>query len=451
MRNLIFWARNIGIALSRGDERCWLLVFFLPYCAKLLENLSYSLSLARRPLDFAESYAATEWLINYSSGFVRRGLEGEALHALWRYWSIQPFLGLVFSSVFVYFVYAAWAWHSSKGLIPRWTLLTTPLIGYPVYVGKIFLRKDVLVLLLIVVAMTLVVRYHSIFSDGLACFVLSILVITHEVGAFLAIVPVSIMMLLREGSASLVGGSNVIFNNDFQSNLENLGRIFRRALPSLMWLMLPLASFASVIIHSGSESAAVIVASSWKGAYDPTKEFPGPSGAIAWLGKTLEKDGIPQTNAILNQQYSGIPYWLILLIAIVTGIVFIYLSFYSRSAEVAWFFACSSVVQFVCMAPLFFIALDHVRWIVLSLNSAFIFTVMTPFAWRDMLYKIFPPPLWLIRIAIPAFVAPIGLAFWGLQLGPWNAYTWLMSTPAGFILQIYFYLRVIGIIPDLGK
>lgn len=421
-------------SLSLHKHETLLVAFFgLAFFGRLFERLAYAISLAKQPLDFAESYALTEWLINYSGGFVRRGLPGEILHGLYRYFAIPPNFSIAVLTVSLFLIYGLVVWRKATDFIPRWALLTSPLLGFPVYMGQMFLRKDIFILLMLIIAVVLVTKFRSRFADAMASICIALLVVSHEIGAFLVIPSIAALMVLRE-----------VHSTDLFSALK-------RACPNLLWLILPIAAFLTIAVHSGTKRTAAIVASSWRSAYNPQVAFPGPSGAISWLGKSVRHEVIPESTSLLNQQFLFVPYWLILVLALLSGIILVASAISLRSQVSAWFFVWCVVLQFLCLSPLFILALDHARWVILALNSGFLLTILTPRHWQERWCQIFPMPSALASRSLPAWVIPVGLAFWGLPFVFWNPYAWLVSAPIGVFLQIYFYLRVLGLIPALGK
>ena len=97
-------------------------------------------------------YYETEWLINYSAGFLRRGLPGELLLALCRATNIAPaaaVLGLklsLFAAFLAVLLSLAWQRREWLGLAGAAFLLSNPLVRY--YAGEGLGEKDTLAILL---------------------------------------------------------------------------------------------------------------------------------------------------------------------------------------------------------------------------------------------------------------------------------------------------------------
>ncbi len=408
-------------------DRLLLLAFGLAFAAHLGERLVYVFHLAGRTLDFTTNYGLTEWLTNYAGGFQRRGLPGAFIHGLYEQWSVAPNASIVTACVILYAVFSVYLWRRSAGIVPRWVLLTTPLLGYPVFIDRILIRKDLLVLLLFAWAVRLIFSQRQPWHGFLAGLVLAVGILSHEVIAFLALPSFSALILLR----ALAGGRS------------GLTRVVRRVATSLTWLVLPLLSLAAVLWFRGTDSRVQAIAQSWRGAFDPGVPFPGPQGAIAWLSLPAEKY-VADSQGVLAKLHYGIPLWLIILLASVSGVVLLAAVIGRQSRIRAWFFVAAALLQFLCMAPVFFSAWDHGRWVILCLMSAFILAIETPLDWQQTWASLsgFPPQLQ--AVVLPAWIAPVGFAFWGIQVVSWSVYGWLASAPVGLLLQVYFYLRTLG-------
>ncbi len=219
--------------------------------------------------------------------------------------------------------------------------------------------------------------------------------------------------------------------------------VVRRVTTSLTWLVLPLLSLAAVLWFRGTNSRVQAIAQSWRGAFDPGVLFPGPQGAIAWLSLPAEKY-IADSQGVLAELHYGVPLWLIVLLASVSGVVLLAAVIGRQSRIRAWFFVAAALLQFLCMAPVFFSAWDHGRWVILCLMSAFILAIEIPLDWQQTWASLsrFPPRLQ--AVVLPVWIAPVGFAFWGIQVVSWSVYGWLASAPVGLLLQVYFYLRTLG-------
>ena len=86
------------------------------------------------------SYASTEWLPNYSGGFVRRGLGGEFLYWFTGLTQADPKLAILIAQcalscmVFGVVFTLVWRARSVLGALPSLALLTSPLLLFPILV-----------------------------------------------------------------------------------------------------------------------------------------------------------------------------------------------------------------------------------------------------------------------------------------------------------------------------
>lgn len=409
-------------------DRVLLLAFGIAFAARLVERLAYVLHLAGRKLDFTTNYGLTEWLTNYAGGFQRRGLTGAFIKGLHERWGLPPNASIVAACLVIYALFFFYLWRRSAGVAPRWVLLTTPLLGYPVFLDRILIRKDLLILLIFALTVRLVCSWRLPCHRLLAGLILAVGILSHEVIAFLALPSCGALILLQVSTICSPGVKLVV----------------HRACRDLAWMVLPLLSFAAVLLFRGTDARAQAIALSWKSAFDPNVPFNGPAGAIGWLAIPTAKY-IADSQGVLAGLHYGVPLWLIILFASVSGVLLLAAVIGRKSGIRAWFFVAASLLQFICMAPLFYSAWDHGRWVILCLMTAFIITIETPFAWQEKFASISRFPRRLHVIKCPRWFPPLGLAFWGIQVVSWSVYGWLASAPVGLLLQIYFYLRVLGI------
>ena len=110
------------------------------------------------------------------------------------------------NQVILYAVFSVYLWLRSAGIVPRWVLLSTPLLGYPVFIDRILIRKDLLVLLLLAWAVRLICSQRQPWHGFLAGLVLAVGILSHEVIAFLALPSFSALILLR----ALAGGRSSV-------------------------------------------------------------------------------------------------------------------------------------------------------------------------------------------------------------------------------------------------
>jgi hypothetical protein len=409
------------------------MIFFgTAFLARLLERLAHAVRLASQPLDFAANFGITEWLVNYAGGFQRRGLPGAIVHGLYSVFGIPPNASIIVACLGLYILFFAYLWQRSKGMVPRWVLLTTPLLGYPVFIDRVLIRKDILILVILAIAIRLISLNKGKLYDFAAVFALCVGMLSYELLAFLGVPAVSMLFVLRTYASWPPP-----FNN-------SVAALLKKSLKSLVLILVPVAAFIVVLVFRGTWQRSEQIALSWKDAYDPTLPFPGPTGSLAWLA-VPSSDYIADSQRVLQALHFGVPLWAILIIASISGILFIAAAIGQHSRIRAWFFTWAAILQFVFMAILFYHSWDHGRWIVLCLLSAFLMSVETPLEWQIKFAEMTRLPVSLERFIMPIWFAPLGLALWGVEIVSWSPYGWISTAPIGILVQIYFYLRVLGV------
>lgn len=426
--------RLIPILGERSPHRYLLFFFAFAFSARLSERLGYWFGMATKQMTF-DDYMITEWLINYQGGYLRRGLIGSVILWLWEQFRLPPVTVIFCLSLAAFAALSIYLWNLSRGLVPRWVLFTTPLLGYPVFINGIMLRKDIFIALVIAAVFNLLIHRRFRGSDWVAALIFSLLILSHEVSFFLAFPALCCIVFLREYADILA---------------RNQGpEVFRpKSLisPRFISLLIPLFTFLSVALRAPARPEAIAaIASAWKSAYKPSLPFPGPAGAIAWLSKPLE-EGIACSKGTFAMTVHGIPYWLIIVLAIVSGIVLLGSVLSIASLVRAWFFVISSTLGYVFMFPVFYATCDHGRWVILTLMIGFILSLEIPLQWQESVMPIIRFPSQLQTFVFPSWLAPLGLLFWGLSVVIWCP----TGAPIALILQIYFYLRVFGLIPKIS-
>lgn len=420
-----------------------LLIFFsIAFVARFFDRLGWWLHLALTPLNFND-YPFTEWLINYQGGLNRRGLPGSFLLWLWQFFHVPPQLSIAIICFLSYTLFSIYVWKKSKGKFARWALLTTPLLGYPIYINGIMMRKDIFMLLIVAIAGELFISKRFKGSDLVACLLLSLQMFSHELLFFVGFLIWVPVLLMREYFG--FEPSAFMFSQSGNRLMRALA-ILRGILPRLVWLILPVASFTIILLQGkASISSTFAIANSWKSAYDPKLAFPGAAGGIAWLASDT-KDFISLSRDTAKMVVFGVPYSLIVILSIITGIFLIAAVFSRYSCTRACFFVNCALLQFVIMLPLFYVACDHGRWVVLSLIMAFLLTIQVPLDWQAKLVKRSGFYEKLMSLKVPDWIAPVGLAFWGLSVVIWCP----LGAPIAVIAQLYFVLRVTGILPKIA-
>src|SRR5580700_3146038 len=98
---------------------------------------------ARHP---GSDWGSSDWMINNSAGFVRRGLGGAAISLLMRLTGLGFFPVWITLTTSVFLLLCAWllriSWHLRGPAVWRFALLFNPLLLLSYCVSGMFLRKD---------------------------------------------------------------------------------------------------------------------------------------------------------------------------------------------------------------------------------------------------------------------------------------------------------------------
>lgn len=431
----------------QSGERALLLLFGIAYGLALLEQGFRWVDIAGRRFESELDFGLSEWLINYAGGFQRRGLSGAALHAMAERFGWHPGALIVGVSLLLYGLFAIYLWRSSSAMLPRWALLTTPLLGYPVFMDWVMVRKDFLLLLLFAVSIHLLCHGCAAWARPVAALSLAIGVLSYELIAVLALPAAALLLLLPPQACAVAPAATGFAGGDGQPLASRRGP--RPA--ALLWLLPPVAALIAVLIRRGTLERSWAIVRSWRFWYREGAGFEALPGAIGWLHLPSERY-IQDSQMVLAQSHHGLPMWLILLLASLSGLLLLASALARRSAIRATFFCVCGLLQFTLMLPVFYHSWDHGRWVVLCLQTAMVLAIEIPLAWQQRCLAAFALP-WSAPAARwswgPGWLAPLGLGFWGLKVVFWSPYAWLSAAPVGVLLELYFQLRLRGWSPDL--
>jgi len=285
-------------------------------------------------------YQTSEWLINYGSGFVRRGLFGSLFLFLtpnqpWIVWLLFGFQFLLSAVVFIFFILQL------KKRAPNWFL--TLLICSPAAVcfsgwdPGAFGRKESLgYLVLIALVLSLQDKRHKRFeilwvTSGMILYLVG--VFTYEP---IALLLPSIVYLIIKAPPSSFANQN------------------RRPLISIFSAISIVGFLLSTIFHGSQRDAVSMCANLAANGLTDRRIC---SGGIYWIGQNLASN--------VDQLLQCFPEYFIYLLF---GLLAISPYFFTRliSAHKTYFFWAAGFI-----APLFLIAFDFGRWI-----SIFIITTL---------------------------------------------------------------------------
>lgn len=408
---------------ERRGDRLLLLLFAVPFGFRLLIKLREAIVTMDPGHNFNSDWGISEWIINYESGFIRRGLPGAVMIGLHRLTGLPPGVMAIGFSLVIFAVFAWILQRRSRGVLPPWLLLTTPFLGFSVYLEIALVRKDILCLLLFALCARLAMAARQGWPAlALISLLLTAGILSHEqLGFFgLPLIALALVACSRE---------------------RRQGERFAWCdLRPLLALLPPLTAFLAVLRCSGTTSQGLGIYRSWLDAL-PARFHSVPGAALGWIGKSGQY-AIETTQQLHQQRSFGVPYWLIVVLAAVAGVVLIAAALQRHNPACMPLFLAVALLQFTAMAPLFHAAHDQGRWVIIALMSASLFTIESPPWLRQRLHGLLPRRL--LAVSWPGWAAPLGLACWGLPVVKWSVTGWLMACPIGLPFQIYFYLRLAG-------
>jgi len=325
---------------------------FLLILIYLIQGIQYLLYIPNK-LDYFDA----ELLINYSAGFIRRGLLGEIfiwLHeitgmnllAITKYFSI-----ITYALLIAYFIY-----NFTKKNISLFFLLLPSGLFFLLLDNRIRLKDSLLLLLIIVCCKIIKLAKNNIFTKLLLLsLVLSVGILLHEM-IFFYTVPFLLIYLYSIKKTPLKNVWNFLF-------------------------IIPVLTFLIVIFSHGFVGAGDIIFENIK-SYLPensyTKDLPTPlfyinSSAknIIFINFSAYSQGF--SRGILYLQYLASLIFVIIRYNDFRNInVFIFKK--DNGSLSSSFLATTFLLQLFCAIPLYFIAMDWQRFIFFALISSFIYT-----------------------------------------------------------------------------
>ncbi len=292
------------------------------------------------------SFQLTEWLINYSGGFVRRGLPGWLIGIFSDTTGIQANHLIIGFSVICYLLLATWLVRGSTGTFPAILILSCIVMGFPAYQDSI-VRKDCLGLLLLIACLAVDRSRLPRPAIVLALNVLAgVAILSHETFVFYALAGFVLFRRGDEESPTVVG-------------------FIRRGL-----VLLPAAGcFLLTVVFHGTPGQAEAVNDSWLPLWriiDPGNPDLGtPSAAIQALGWTSEQ-GLSLSLYLLTSGFYQPTAWA-MVFAISFGLVVLFTRADLRVRVTALLLA-----QLLFISPLFVLGVDYGRWLFLWVASTII-------------------------------------------------------------------------------
>jgi hypothetical protein len=331
----------IATADDAGERRSRILfTCFLVFVA--LYTLAFSVLMTLKN----SSYIIGDWLINYSGGFVRRGLIGtfvlaanHATHIPLR-WIVFVIQGAVFL-LFLWCVYRL-----SKGI--RWTFLMTAImlspatLAFTVLESYAGIRKEML--LFAALAWVLCVILSGRWSDAWLSAALSVIVVG----------------LVLSHEALVVGTPYLV-----AALLIETGSVRRTVKICLAPLLLGSVALIAVILHPGNHAITVAVCNSVGGKLVP---FSTPSedicnGAIQWLEISLPEARALNLPIIRETHMVGLFSLLVfpVFVPLIAQLVMLWRR--DKLYREVWVVVGFGLISMVGTAVLFYTARDWGRWL----------------------------------------------------------------------------------------
>lgn len=357
-----------------------------------------------------ESFQLTEWLINYSGGFVRRGLPGWLVGVLADATGIQANHLVIGFSVFCYGFLMIWFLRRSTRTFPAVLILSCVLMGFPAYQDSI-VRKDCLGLLFLLACLQIensrLPRYFAVPAMNLTAIAA---ILCHEAFVFYGLAALVLFGRRDDKPFSISTG---------------LHRLLKWSPAAICFLI--------VAQFHGTPAIAEAVNDSWHSLWrilhpgNPAVEQ--ASAAIQALGWDSKK-GISLGITLLTSGFYQPMAW-----AGVFGISFLLFLLFSgrdeeRSLDVRIRLTALLMAQFLFISPLFILGYDYGRWLFFWLASTVILDTerFTAPRWLESsvarMFSLARVDLVLRRIPVHDWY----LLIFGVPVC-WNIFTFLTASP----------------------
>ena len=307
---------------------------------------------------YESGWTVGEWLINYSGGFVRRGLIGTIIYNLSSLTQINPIIFVQIFSLISYFAYL-FLLKDCKKVFSRIFLLS-PLVSLFPILGDFVLRKDCLQVFLYGLCCLIIINIRRYISFFLINIISIFAIFNHESFFFFAIPSLIILITLKD------------------KDLVKVKKINKSLFKSIALLSPSFICLIFVFYFKGSPSLAHEIHNSWqslsgiisteRGLF--SSQVTGAIGQIGWDLSNAQDLLIRAT--IGDKSFDGFIYipavWLI-------SIFFISQIFIGDGQKnLKKLKANILLIQFASISPLLILGWDYGRWIFLWINSSIFFT-----------------------------------------------------------------------------
>lgn len=221
------------------------------------------------------SFEISDWLINYESGFVRRGIIGQLLYAIyqWHPYPVNVAIQCIYVGSFILFVYCIFRLFRKEGW-SVFSLLCLAFLGRYLTARLVWFRRDFLMLLAVYVLFYLFRRYLQ----------------KRNVWTWVGIQVVSVLSILSHEATFFFSVPLLMCVWAFTRYRES-GSFVKSVLSSLAFFALPLSAMCAVCIFKGDQSVVDAIWASWQPCME---QFPHTGGelnvhngvnALAWDSK----------------------------------------------------------------------------------------------------------------------------------------------------------------------
>lgn len=288
-----------------------------------------------------ESWPLTDFLIDYSGGFVRRGLPGSLVWWVSSLTGIQANHIVIFFGFFAFLLLFVWMLSRLRGNFHPALLISCVALGIPAYQDGI-LRKDCLGLLVMIFAATVI-------SEN------------RPRGALLLAVAASTAAVLSHETFFFYGVAGLILLRAPDTGYSSLASIFRR----LLFFGPAFAAFIASILWHGDEEVVRSIQHTWSHLWQESGGAKVPVGeAFKALGWTKAEGMHVGASVFLSGWYQTTAWCLVYGMSFMLVLLFVQDN--QKTAEDICDrarMATILMVQLVLISPLFILGMDYGRWL----------------------------------------------------------------------------------------
>jgi len=365
-----------------------------------------------------DNWGITEWLINYSGGFVRRGLPGSILQYISELISVKSNILAILISLIIYACVVFWFVKIAKEKFSCMTIFSPILLGAPL-LGNFLIRKDLLGIAFLIGCLLVEKRLLPLFFKSVIINILAISsIFSHEAFFFYA---VPLLILFRAFHRKI-----------------GLSRAALSYSPTLL-------AFFLIIIFKGDSDIAFAINQSlselWTDIDPKDCCVETPSAAIDALQWSTSQ-GLSLSLSVLSEFsfgiYTPVAWLTTMYVCYVYLIRMLNVGNSSIDIEIREKSKLTIIIifQFMMVFPLFILGWDFGRWIFLWAISSIIFYLLK----LDLFYFFGESVKKIVvniinKSKLPYSVKEWHFLFFGVPGCCWSVYGYIISTPVGYFLK----------------